>query len=85
MNIKSVVCFSILFYLTAYPQFSQNQMSKSDMMNMGTISITIGGSFPLNGTYPAFITERVDEFISRMYAEAVDLIITIPIVILVSL
>ena len=76
MNIKSVVCFLILFYLTAYPQFSQDQMSKSDLMNMGTISVTIGGSFPINGTYPAFITERVDEFISRMYAEAVDLIIT---------
>jgi protein involved in polysaccharide export with SLBB domain len=76
MNIKSIVCISILFYLTAYPQFSQNQMSKSDLMNMGTISITIGGSFPINGTYPAFITERVDEFISRMYAEAADLIIT---------
>ncbi|MGB5287737.1 MAG: hypothetical protein WBN42_04555, partial [Ignavibacteriaceae bacterium] len=43
------------------------------MMDMGTISITIGGSFPINGTYPALISERVDAFISRMYAEAVDL------------
>ncbi len=43
---------------------------------MGTISVTIGGSFPINGTYPALISERVDAFISRMYAEAVDLIIT---------
>ena len=76
MNIKSLVCCSLLFYLTAYPQFSQDQTTKSDMMNMGTISVTIGGSFPINGTYPALITERVDEFISRMYAKAVDLTVT---------
>ncbi|MCW8806065.1 MAG: SLBB domain-containing protein [Ignavibacteriaceae bacterium] len=73
MNIKSVICFLVLFYLTAYPQFTQNQISKSDMKDIGTISVTIGGSFPINGTYPAFITDRLDEFISRMYAEAVDL------------
>lgn len=75
MKIKYLVCFSILFYLTAYPQFSQDQTNKSDLMNIGAISVTIGGSFPINGTYPAFITERVDEFISRMYAQAVDLTI----------
>ena len=73
MNMKFIVCFLVLFYLTAFPQFTQNQISKSDMMDMGTISITIGGSFPINGTYPALISERVDAFISRMYAEAVDL------------
>ncbi len=76
MNIKSLVCFSLLFYVTAYPQFSQDQTTKSDLMNMGTISVTIGGSFPINGTYPAFITDRADEFISRMYAKAVDLTVT---------
>ncbi|HEY6435128.1 MAG TPA: hypothetical protein VIY47_00935, partial [Ignavibacteriaceae bacterium] len=76
MNIKIIICCSILFYSTVYAQFSQDQTAKSDLMNMGTISVTIGGSFPINGTYPAFITERVDEFISRMYAKAVDLTVT---------
>ncbi len=38
----------------------------------GTISVTIGGTFPINGTFPALITERVDEFVTRMYAQAVD-------------
>ncbi len=76
MNIKIIVCCSILFYQTVFPQFSQDQTAKSDLMNMGTISVTIGGSFPINGTYPAFITERVDEFISRMYAKAIDLTVT---------
>ncbi len=76
MGIKSLVCFSLLIYVTGYAQFSQDQTAKSDLMNIGTISVTIGGAFPINGTYPAFITERVDEFISRMYAKAVDLTVT---------
>lgn len=73
MNIKFVFYFSILFYLTTFAQFSQEQATKSDLMNMGAISVTIGGSFPINGTYPAFITDRVDAFISRMYEQAVNL------------
>jgi protein involved in polysaccharide export with SLBB domain len=51
-------------------------MSTSDLLSAGSISVTIGGSFPINGTFPAFITERVDEFISRMYTQAVDLTLT---------
>lgn len=73
MNIKSLVCFSILFYSIAYPQFSQEKNFKTDIMSVSVISVTIGGSFPITGTYTSFITERVDEFISRMYAQAVDL------------
>ncbi len=30
-------------------------------------------TFPINGTFPALVTDRVDEFVTRMYAEAVDL------------
>ena len=73
MNIKIVVGFLLFINLTVLGQFSQDQLSKSDLTNIGTISVTIGGSFPINGTYPTLITERVDAFVSRMYAEAVDL------------
>ena len=73
MNIKIVVVFLFLINLTVFPQFSQDQLSKSNLTSIGTISVTIGGSFPLNGTYPAFITERVDAFVSRMYVEAIDI------------
>ncbi len=76
MHIKAFLCFSFLFYLTAYSQFSQDKMSTSDLLSAGSISVTIGGSFPINGTFPARITERVDEFISRMYTQAVDLTLT---------
>jgi protein involved in polysaccharide export with SLBB domain len=73
MNIKFIFYFSILFCVATVAQFSQDQTTKSDLMNIGAISVTIGGSFPINGTYPAFITDRVDAFVSRMYAQAVEL------------
>jgi len=75
MNKKAILCFSLLFYFTAYPQFSEEKNVKTDFMGSGAISVTIGGSFPVTGTYISFITERVDQFISRMYAQAVDLTI----------
>lgn len=73
MNFKSIVGILLLLFVNAFGQFTQDQTTKSDLMKIGAISVTIGGSFPINGTYPAFITERVDAFISRMYAEAIDL------------
>jgi len=72
MNIKALICFSLLFYLTAFSQFTQDKNRKSDFLSAATISVTIGGTFPINGTFPALMTERVDEFITRMYIEAVD-------------
>ena len=62
-----------MFYFTVNAQFNQDRLSNSNLTNIGAISVTIGGSFPINGTYPAFITDRVDAFVSRMYAQAVDL------------
>ena len=73
MKIKILVAHLIIFYLATFSLYSQDQTTKSDLMNIGAISVTIGGSFPINGTYPAFITERVDAFVSRMYAQAIDL------------
>jgi len=83
MNIKTLVCITILFCITAYPLFSQEQITKSDMMNVGAISVTIGGTFPITGTFPTAITDRVDEFVTRMYAQAVELtlrVITDPVI-----
>ncbi|MCW8804388.1 MAG: SLBB domain-containing protein [Ignavibacteriaceae bacterium] len=73
MKIKTLFCFLIIFIMTAYPQFTQDNKVNRDMLNVGKISVTIGGTFPINGTFPAFVTDRVDEFVTRMYAEAVDL------------
>lgn len=73
MKTKIVTYLLFCIYLTAYPQNLQNKNLSNDFLNMITISVTIGGSFPVNGTFPALMTERVDEFITRIYADAVDL------------
>jgi polysaccharide export outer membrane protein len=73
MNLKVAACFLFLIHLTLYPQNLQNNNFNSDLLGAGTISVTIGGSFPINGTFPALMTERVDEFVSRIYAQAVDM------------
>ena len=73
MKIKTLFCFLIIFFMTAYPQFTQDKTGSGDLFGVGKISVTIGGTFPINGTFPALVTDRVDEFVTRMYAEAVDL------------
>jgi len=42
------------------------------MLSLSGISVTIGGTFPLTGSFPALITERVDQFVTRIYNEAVS-------------
>jgi len=73
MNSKIAVCFLFLFHFASYPQINQNKNFSSDILGTATISVTIGGSFPITGTFPALMTERVDEFVSRIYAQAVDM------------
>jgi protein involved in polysaccharide export with SLBB domain len=76
MNKKIILSF-LLFYLSIniYPQILDSRLSNQNqnILNYALISVTIGGSFPVNGTYSALLSERVDEFITRIYAEAVDI------------
>jgi len=53
--------------------FSQsNSSDKNNLLSLSGISVTIGGSFPLTGSFPAMMTERVDQFVTRIYNEAVS-------------
>lgn len=53
--------------------FSQSTSSeKNNLLSLSGISVTIGGSFPLTGSFPALMTERVDQFVTRIYNEAVS-------------
>ncbi|MBT8377829.1 MAG: SLBB domain-containing protein [Ignavibacteria bacterium] len=67
-----IICSIILLYNNLQAQILDDRNTNS-LLTMATISVTIGGSFPVTGTFPALKTERVDEFVTRMYAEAVDL------------
>jgi polysaccharide export outer membrane protein len=44
-----------------------------DIPRVNAIGVTIGGAFPVNGTFPASPMERVDQFVTRQYAAVVDL------------
>ncbi len=47
----------------------QNSTSQALQLNLGSISITIGGSFPITGSFPASPTERADQFVTSVYNE----------------
>ncbi len=67
---KNLVLVWLLFATIVYSQTtSKDQQS---LLNFSGISVTIGGSFPLTGSFPAVMTERVDQFVTRIYNEAVS-------------
>ncbi len=68
---KILIITLILLNVSVFAQFNQQQnqssMFSSGMDPLTTISVTISGGFILKGSYPASSTERVDQFISRLY------------------
>ena len=72
---KKYFCIIVLFCSAViYSQdlgiTNNNKFDQNALMNAGTISVTIGGDFIITGTFPALITERVDQFITRIYDQA---------------
>jgi polysaccharide biosynthesis/export protein len=65
--LSSLVLFILVINVDAQINSGLNLNSNNNMLQMGTINVTIGGEFVVTGTYPALITERVDAFITRMY------------------
>ncbi|MCU0343039.1 MAG: SLBB domain-containing protein [Ignavibacterium sp.] len=57
-----VLTFCLIFTLIA--QEKQNQQQS---LIQFPISVTIGGKFIVNGTFPASMTERVDQFVTRIF------------------
>lgn len=60
----------IIATTSLYSQISDSQTKTSDLLSMGTISVTLGGDFPVNGSFPAFVAERVDQFVTRLILQA---------------
>ncbi|MCB0731923.1 MAG: SLBB domain-containing protein, partial [Ignavibacteriae bacterium] len=60
----------LISFTTLKSQISLNDVAGSNassMMALQQISVTIGGEFIVNGSFPASATERVDQFITRTY------------------
>jgi len=65
--------FFIIIILTQF--YALAQMTGSDAastpQSLYMISVTIGGAFLDNGSFPALMTERVDQFVTRVYNESI--------------
>jgi protein involved in polysaccharide export with SLBB domain len=63
--------FLVLSLLTIV-SFSQTEKSSmSDLLaSASLISVSIGGNFPVTGSYSASVNERVDQFVTRIYDKA---------------
>ena len=61
---KKILLLTICFIFTLIAQEKVNQQQS---MIQFPISVTIGGKFIINGTFPASMTERVDQFVTRIY------------------
>lgn len=68
-----IIIFSISVSYSQVDNKSDNSQSSSSTntsFSSLAISVTIGGDFPITGSFPAYINERVDQFITRMYLSA---------------
>ncbi len=69
--LKKIFLLVILLAVITNAQEENSNIKKaSDYSAIGTISVTIGGSFIVNGTFYSTISERVDQFVSRLFNEA---------------
>ena len=71
--IKKLLILLLICSGFAFSQILDDNLKNNSLLSNATISVTVGGTFPFKGTFPALMTERVDEFITRLYNEAVDL------------
>lgn len=73
--INQIKIFSLFFLILAannlYAQFSSGDESRSNLnaLSLNALSITIGGEFIVNGSFPSLTTERLDQFVTRVYNE----------------
>lgn len=69
---KKVQSIFLLLIVLSAQSFSQSEEDQIQNITsqIGLISVTIGGDFIVTGTFTAYPTERVDQFVTRMYNES---------------
>lgn len=63
---KYSILLSIIFCATIFAQ-SDNNKNENFLSAANLISVTIGGKFVVTGTFSASVSERVDQFVTRMF------------------
>ena len=67
---KIFVILIVIFAVNISYSQTDTRSGLGSLLNNPAISVTIGGDFPVTGSFPAFINERVDQFVTRMYINA---------------
>jgi protein involved in polysaccharide export with SLBB domain len=71
---RTIIYFFIVFVFTsvyAWPQiFNGSEQNSSMLNNINKLNVTIGGDFLVNGSFPAFSSERIDQYITRIYNDS---------------
>ncbi len=70
MKKNYLIVLFILFTVLLNAQVFDNRSNSSNLLSNAAISVTIGGDFPVTGSFPAFISERVDQFVTRLFLES---------------
>jgi len=70
MKKSHLIVLFILFTVLSNGQVYDNRSNSNNLLSNATISVTIGGDFPVTGSFPAFISERVDQFVTRLFLES---------------
>ena len=70
MKKSLIIIFSLIVAAFANAQVLDNRLNNTNLLSAATLSVTIGGDFPVTGSFPAFISERVDQLVTRLYLEA---------------
>ena len=63
-----VLIFSLTFISAQESSFGSKDLS--DIAKLNLISVTIGGDFIVNGTFQSSRTERIDQFVTRIFNES---------------
>jgi len=67
---KLFVFFIIIFLLKTLNAQNKTDFKNNPLAAASIISVTIGGDFVITGSFPSTFTERVDQFVTRIYNEA---------------
>src|SRR4030043_774573 len=65
---------TLVLFVSTYLLAQTEKSSMSDLLaSASLISVSIGGNFPVTGSYSASANERADQFITRIYDKAFSL------------
>lgn len=67
LSIRHILLLSV--FLFSFINAQEKKESELNPLSGSMISVTIGGSFPITGSFPASAAERVDQFLTRIYLQ----------------